>query len=165
MSWPAAAAAAASVVDGASLTRALAAAASPVPIGSGDPRADARDEDLWTWVQQAFPVDRSVVNLNNGGVCPSPAVVMESLKRRLDEANLLPAYYLWQIQEPGKESNRAGLASLFGCDKEEIAITVAIQHPDVEALRITPNVYTTLEELDRFVEAMRSVAKNGLPKA
>ena len=120
MSWPAAAAVAASAVGG-SFQHALAAASTA--IGSGDPLADARNEDLWIWVQQAFPVDRSVVNLNNGGVCPSPAVVMEAMKRRLDEANLLPAYYLWQVQEPGKESNRAGLASMFGCDAEEIAIT------------------------------------------
>jgi selenocysteine lyase/cysteine desulfurase len=116
MSWPAAAAVAASTVRSAAFARALAATAGRLPEGS--------DEDLlWTWVQQAFPVDRSVINLNNGGVCPSPATVMEATKRRLDEANLLPAYYLWQVQEPAKESNRAGLASMFGCDAEEIAIT------------------------------------------
>jgi selenocysteine lyase/cysteine desulfurase len=113
MSWPAAAAVAASTVAPGALHRALAATGSELP----------RDEDLWTWVQQAFPVDRSVINLNNGGVCPSPATVMEATKRRLDEANLLPAYYLWQVQEPRKESNRAGIAAMFGCDAEEIAIT------------------------------------------
>jgi selenocysteine lyase/cysteine desulfurase len=29
-------------------------------------------------------------------------------------------------------------------------------------VRITPNVYTTLEEVDIFVEAMRDVLKNGV---
>ena len=35
----------------------------------------ARDERYWFEVQQAFTVDRSLINLNNGGVSPSPAIV------------------------------------------------------------------------------------------
>ena len=31
------------------------------------------------------------------------------------------------------------------------------------ALRVTPNIYTPLEEIDTFVDAMRAVAQNGLP--
>jgi selenocysteine lyase/cysteine desulfurase len=34
---------------------------------------------------------------------------------------------------------------------------------DYSGLRVTPNVYTTLEEVDTFAEAMLDVAKNGLP--
>jgi selenocysteine lyase/cysteine desulfurase len=30
-------------------------------------------------------------------------------------------------------------------------------------LRVTPNIYTPLEEIDTFVEAMQNVVKNGLP--
>ena len=30
-------------------------------------------------------------------------------------------------------------------------------------LRVTPNIYTPLEEIDYFVEAMRGVVRNGLP--
>ena len=54
-------------------------------------------------------------------------------------------------------------------DKYRIVI-VAIGHdnPDdskmsYRALRVTPNIYTPLEEIDTFVDAMRAVAKNGLP--
>jgi len=54
-------------------------------------------------------------------------------------------------------------------DKYRIVIT-AIGHdnPDdptlsYRALRVTPNIYTPLEEIDTFVEAMRTVAKSGLP--
>jgi len=32
-----------------------------------------------------------------------------------------------------------------------------------QGVRVTPNVYTTLEEVDTFVEAMRDVLENGLP--
>jgi selenocysteine lyase/cysteine desulfurase len=34
---------------------------------------------------------------------------------------------------------------------------------DYQALRVSPNVYTTLEEVDTFVEAMLDAAKNGVP--
>ncbi|MCK4429985.1 MAG: twin-arginine translocation signal domain-containing protein, partial [Candidatus Aminicenantes bacterium] len=30
----------------------------------------ARDEDFWFHIQQAFNIDRSIINLNNGGVHP-----------------------------------------------------------------------------------------------
>jgi isopenicillin-N epimerase len=33
-------------------------------------------------------------------------------------------------------------------------ITTVIKHPEFEGIRVTPGVYTHLEELDRFVEAM-----------
>ena len=41
--------------------------------------------------------------------------------------------------------------------------TVAIVHPEFQGLRITPNVYTTLEEIDAFADAMEQVAAKGLP--
>jgi selenocysteine lyase/cysteine desulfurase len=31
----------------------------------------------------------------------------------------------------------------------------------VEGIRVTPNVYTTLDEIDRFVEAMRGILARG----
>ena len=89
----------------------------------GAPDAIAEDEDFWRVVQESFTADRSMVNLNNGGVCPSPAVVQAAMKRYLDHANTAPAYVLWKLQEPQKETVRTGLAALFGCDREEIAIT------------------------------------------
>src|SRR5262245_57519610 len=67
-----------------------------------DPDAVARDEARWFEVQQAFTCDRSTVNLNNGGVCPAPAVVQDAMKRHLDFSNQLPAHRLWQVLEPQK---------------------------------------------------------------
>lgn len=89
----------------------------------GDPGALAADEDYWRLVQQAFPVDRSMINFNNGGVCPSPKVVQESLARQTAFANEAPAYKMWRLLEPQKEGVREGLARLFGADPEEVAIT------------------------------------------
>src|SRR3954470_24579097 len=83
----------------------------------------ARDEDFWFQVRHAFTVDRNIINLNNGGVSPSPQVVMESEKRSLEISNMGPAHFMWNIVEPEVESVRRRLAESFGCDPEEIAIT------------------------------------------
>jgi selenocysteine lyase/cysteine desulfurase len=32
-----------------------------------------------------------------------------------------------------------------------------IVHPEVQNIRVTPSVYTTLKEIDRFVEAVEGV--------
>src|SRR5574339_202657 len=51
----------------------------------GRPATDvAADENYWREIQQAFTLDRTIINLNNGGCCPSPRVVHEALKRYLD---------------------------------------------------------------------------------
>lgn len=87
------------------------------------PQEAAAREDLWLPVQQAFSVDRSQINLNNGGVSPAPRFVQEAHKERLDFSNQNSSRNLWQVLEPQKESIRAILARHFGCDTEEIAIT------------------------------------------
>jgi selenocysteine lyase/cysteine desulfurase len=42
-------------------------------------------------------------------------------------------------------------------------IVVPIQHDEFEGLRVTPCVYTTLDEVDRFAEAVEGVIAKGLP--
>jgi selenocysteine lyase/cysteine desulfurase len=42
--------------------------------------------------------------------------------------------------------------------------TTPIVHEEFQGIRITPNVYTTLGELDRFCDVMELIAKRGLPK-
>lgn len=88
-----------------------------------DPDRVAADESVWFEVQRAFAVDRSQINLNNGGVSPAPSVAIDAFKRHVDFSNELPSRNLWQVLGPQREPVRAGLARLFGCDAEEIAIT------------------------------------------
>ncbi len=83
----------------------------------------ASDEDFWHEIQQSFTVDRTLVNLNNGGVSPAPAVAQEAMKRHLDYSNEAPVYTMWRILEPQRETVRSRLARMFGCDAEEIALT------------------------------------------
>ncbi len=89
----------------------------------GSPQRIAADESYWLHAQQAFTVDRSLVNLNNGGVSPAPAAVQESMKRYLDYSNSAPVYTMWRILEPQREGVRQRLAKSFGCSSEEIALT------------------------------------------
>lgn len=83
----------------------------------------ATDEDFWAVIQQAFSVTRGIVNLNNGGVSPSPRMVTEAFVRYTWQQEDATAYTMWQILEPQSETIRTGLAEIFGCDAEEIAIT------------------------------------------
>src|SRR5262252_10657532 len=87
------------------------------------PEQAAIDEDYWSTIQNAFTVTRGLINLNNGGVSPSPRLVTEALIRYIWQQEDATAYTMWQILEPQSETIRTGLAELFGCDREEIAIT------------------------------------------
>jgi len=83
----------------------------------------AADESYWREIQQAFTLDRTIINLNNGYTCPSPRVVHEALKRYLDMSNQAPIHYMWNLLEPNVETVRRKLAAEAGCDAEELAIT------------------------------------------
>ena len=83
----------------------------------------AQDEDYWQTIQQAFDIDRALINLNNGGVAPSPRVVQQSLQHYLTVSNQAPAITMWGWIEPEIEAVRRRLAANFGCDPEEMAIT------------------------------------------
>ena len=124
----------------------------------------AGNEDFWAGIQSAFDVDRTLINLNNGGVSPSPTVVMNAMKRNLDYSNQAPSYFMWQHVEPKIETVREKLAIVFGCDKEEIAITrndsESLQNiqqgldykPGDEILTTTqdyPRMLTTFNQMER----------------
>jgi len=101
---------------------------------SRTPDDTARDEDYWRDIQDAFTLDRSVINLNNGNSCPSPTVVHEAYKRYLDWSNQAPVYHRGMI-ERNIEVVRRRLAEEFGCDTEEMAIT----RNSSESLQIAQN--------------------------
>ena len=83
----------------------------------------AMDEDFWLTIRHAFSVDRNIINLNNGGVSPSPKVVTEAEHRYNEISAMGPAHFMWNVLGPEIETVRRRLAETFGCDPEEIAIT------------------------------------------
>jgi len=82
----------------------------------------ASDEDFWYFVQQSFTTSPELINLNNGGVSPSPRIVQEAMKRYHDMSNEAPSYYMWRILDQGREPLRKELARIAGASPEEIAI-------------------------------------------
>lgn len=86
------------------------------------PEQTAIDEDYWTVIQQSYTVNPNLINLNNGGVSPSPRVVQEAVERFNQLSNESPSYYMWRILDQGREPLRYKLATLAGCSPEEIAV-------------------------------------------
>jgi selenocysteine lyase/cysteine desulfurase len=86
------------------------------------PQELASNEDYWSVIQQAYTVNPNMVNLNNGGVSPSPRVVQEAVERFNQLSNEAPSYYMWRILDQGREPVRYKLATLAGCSPNEIAI-------------------------------------------
>ena len=84
--------------------------------------AVAEDEAYWATIQSAFDLDRTMINLNNGGCSPAPTHVLEQMIRDLKFSNELPVDHMWNVLEPRIESVRRELARDFGCDAEEMAI-------------------------------------------
>src|SRR5438445_12242705 len=88
------------------------------------PEDVAQDEFYWREIQDAFTLDRTLINLNNGNTCPSPRVVLEACKRYMDMSNMLPAHYRSAIQRH-LQTVRRGLPQVFACDEDELALTRA----------------------------------------
>jgi hypothetical protein len=82
----------------------------------------AMDEDYWSVIQQGYTVNPAFINLNNGGVSPSPRIVQEAVDTFNKMTNEGPSYFMWRILDQGREPLRYKLAQLAGCDPEEIAI-------------------------------------------
>jgi len=109
-------------------------------------------------------VDRSIINLNNGGVSPSPRVVQDAVRRYLEFSNEAPVRNMWQILEPQIEAVRQRLAASFGCDVDEMAITRNAS----EALEIVQlgiplqagdEVLTTTQDYPRMLTTWRQRAR------
>lgn len=124
----------------------------------------AQDEDFWLEIQRAFTVDRTLINLNNGGVSPSPRIVQEAMRRYLEFSNHAPTYAMWRILDPGIESVRRRLARNFGCDPEEIAITrnasESLENCQLGLnLKAGDEVLTTNQDYPRMLTAWRQRAR------
>jgi isopenicillin-N epimerase len=132
------------------------------------PAEIAADEQYWREIQQAFTLDRTIVNLNNGGVCPSPRIVHEALKRYLDISNQAPVYHMWQILEPNIETVRRRLAMEFGCGPEELAVTrnasEALQIAQLGiGLKTGDEVVTTNQDYGRMLDTWEQrVRRDGI---
>ncbi len=86
------------------------------------PQQAAKDEDFWFQIRQAFDYSPNLINLNNGGVSPSPRVVQEAQRHYQHMANEAPGYYMWRQLRPLREAVRRELARLAGVESSELAL-------------------------------------------
>ena len=95
------------------------------------------------------------------------------LRRRWsDRLRHLPQVKILNSDDP-EQSCAIGFISVDGFDAPKLASylwskwrvwTTAVVTPgEYQGLRITPNVYTTLAEVDRFADVMEEVLRKGLP--
>src|SRR5580658_8970698 len=82
----------------------------------------ASAEDFWAVIQRSYSVSPNIINLNNGGVSPSPIVVQQAVERYNQLSNEGPSYFMWRILDEGREPLREKLADLGGCSPEEVAV-------------------------------------------
>jgi len=82
----------------------------------------AQDEDYWAVIQRGYSVNPNLINLNNGGVSPSPIVVQQAVERYNQLSNEGPSYFMWRILDQGREPLREKLAALAGTRADEIAV-------------------------------------------
>ncbi|MFN8353437.1 MAG: aminotransferase class V-fold PLP-dependent enzyme [Spirosomataceae bacterium] len=86
------------------------------------PEQIAQDEDFWASIAESYTVSPTIINLNNGGVSPSPKVVQDAMERYHRYANEAPSYFMWRIMDQGREPLREQLAHLAGTSPDELAI-------------------------------------------
>jgi len=102
--------------------------AATAAVADRTPEEVAQDEFYWREIQDAFTLDRTLINLNNGNTCPSPRVVLEATKRYMDMSNMLPVHYRSDI-ERHLQTVRRGLAKEFGFDEDEVDLPAGHRDP------------------------------------
>ncbi|MEO8591371.1 MAG: aminotransferase class V-fold PLP-dependent enzyme [Flavobacteriales bacterium] len=80
------------------------------------------EEDFWRQVRAAYACSPTLINLNNGGVSPSPRAAMDALDHYNRMCNEAPSYYMWRILDQDREPLRMNLAALAGVAHDELAI-------------------------------------------
>ena len=91
------------------------------------PEEIATDEDFWAQIRNEFTIDRSVLNLNNGYMSPSPRAVQEAQRRYTDYTNMGPYHTMVKQLEPQVETARRRIAEVAGCHPRHRRVQIAVQ--------------------------------------
>lgn len=80
------------------------------------------DDDFWRQIRQAYSANPSIINLNNGGVSPTPRATLDALDYYNRMCSEAPSYFMWRILDQDREPLRENLAAIAGASVDEIAI-------------------------------------------
>jgi selenocysteine lyase/cysteine desulfurase len=112
----------AALLGGLALHRSASAAFPGIAPAKPGPLDATDDEDFWRQVRAAFAASPTLINLNNGGVCPAPRAALDALDHYNRMCNEAPSHYMWRILDQDREPLRMNLARLAGVSPEELAI-------------------------------------------
>jgi isopenicillin-N epimerase len=149
-------------------------------------------KDIWPLMAAPEPMDDNVRKFEEIGTHPAAnyLAIAEALTfhqgiggaRKEARMIYLRDYWAKRLLEHDRVRLHTSLAPGFACGlanveivgvdpgelnnwlwQEHRIIVTPIRHPEFQGIRVTPSVYTTLEELERFIAAMEHVVEHGLP--
>jgi selenocysteine lyase/cysteine desulfurase len=119
------------------------------------PTVDPNSEEFWRFVREQFPLSHERAYLNTGGLGPSPYVVIDAVKAKMDE--------LEKSSETGRDDEiwrdiKNSAAKLLGCEPEELAFT----RNTTEGVNIVANGLP-LRRGDEIITTTQEHVGNALP--
>ncbi len=158
-----------------------------VPLGAGFLYVKKdKVEKIWPMFAEMWRDDDDIKKLNHTGTHPvhTDLAINNAIEYYLKlgperkEARLRYLQHYWtskvrdlshiQVNTPADQSRHCGIGNVAvkGMPPKELSKTlmeqyriwtVAINRPGVKGIRVTPNIYTSLKELDAFVEALKAL--------
>ncbi len=80
------------------------------------------EDDFWRQIRLAYTASPTIINLNNGGVSPTPRATLDALDYYNRMCSEAPSYYMWRVLDQDREPLRENLARLAGVEADEIAL-------------------------------------------
>lgn len=160
-----------------------------VPLGAGllYVKKD-KIKDIWCLFGETAYPDEDIRKLNHTGTHPAHTILTIPVciefyqklnpKRKEQRLRFIQEYWTKAVRNlpnvivntPEQSERACGIANVgikhikptelakILLDKYKIW-TVGIEHPEVQGVRITPNVYTTTQELDKLIQAITELSK------
>ena len=95
----------------------------PTSLLNSNPNLQNSPDDFWETIRSKYKIKPDYINLENGYYCFIPNDILEKYQKHIDYVNREGSYYMRKKLYDDKIAVRKSLASLVGCDFEEIIIT------------------------------------------
>lgn len=140
----------------------------------GAPAAPRKFEEIGTHPAAPYLGIADALTFHEGIGAERKAARLRLLRDRW--ANRLAAHPRMRLHTSLRPGLSCGIAlvELAGVEPHPLAehlwrrhriLVAPILHPEIKGIRVTPSLYTTLEEIDRFSDAMEAAADRGLAAA
>ncbi len=83
----------------------------------------ANDEDFWAGIRRQYKLKPDYINLENGYYCIQPQAILDRYVEHIKEVNMEGAHYMRTVQFDNKKIAATKIATLAGCEPDEVIIT------------------------------------------